>query len=131
LFPKIYLEPVRYCQDFTGNGTPSLVVAGRSSLGLTLSNFVGSTISIRTWIHFTLIIDGKSWKFYQNGVSTHGATAASSVNILDDGSMGELVIGKYSGGFFFDGNIDDIAIYNRALSDAEVTQLYNQTVSKY
>jgi Concanavalin A-like lectin/glucanases superfamily/IPT/TIG domain len=120
-------------QDFTGGGTPTptLGVTGFSSLGLTLSNFVGSTISTGTWIHFTLIIDGKSWKFYQNGVFTHGTTAVSTVNILDDGSLGELVIGKYSGGFFFDGNIDDIAIYNRALSDAEVTQLYNQTVSKY
>jgi Concanavalin A-like lectin/glucanases superfamily/IPT/TIG domain len=118
-------------QDFTGGGTPTLGVTGFSSLGLTLSSFVGSTISISTWIHFTLIIDGKSWKFYQNGVFTHGTTVASTVNILDDGTVGELVIGKYSGGFFFDGNIDDIAIYNRALSDAEVTQLYNQTVSKY
>jgi hypothetical protein len=116
--------------QFTNNGTPTLAAGCYSSAGLEFSNAVGSTISTNTWIFFTLIIDGKSWKFYQDGNLTHGATTVSPVNILDDGSLGDLLIGRASG-FFFDGSIDDIAIYNRALSDIEVTQLYNQTVSKY
>lgn len=115
----------------SNNGTPSLAAGCYSSAGLEFSNFVGSTISTNTWIFFTLIIDGKSWKFYQDGNLTHGATTLlSPVNILDDGSLGDLLIGRVQG-IFFDGSIDDIAIYNRVLSDTEVTQLYNQTVSKY
>jgi hypothetical protein len=123
-------------QQFTNNGIPSLSAGCYSSEALAFSSFVGSTISTNTWIFFTLIIDGKSWKFYQDGNLTQGANVTSTVNILNDGSLGDLIIGRFGvggalGGFVLDGSMDDIAIYNRALSDAEVTQLYNQTVSKY
>jgi hypothetical protein len=100
-----------------------------SSLGAKLSNFVGDALNASTWEFFTLVIDGKSWKFYQDGNLTNDSVATSTV--LDDGSQGDLLIGKFGDNFFFDGSIDDIAIYNRALSDTEVTQLYNQTISKY
>jgi hypothetical protein len=56
-------------------------------------------------------------------------TIGGDVNILNDGTLGNLVIGAYNGGFVFDGKIDDITIYNRALSAEEVMQLYEQTVS--
>jgi hypothetical protein len=133
ILSKISFSPNRgYLFGSLSNDTRLFTVAHYSSVGLTLTNnALGSTISASTWIFFTLTIDGKSWKFYQNGVFTHGATVISTVNILDTGSQGDLLIGQYGGGDFFDGSIDDIAIYNRALSDTEVTQLYNQTVSKY
>lgn len=114
----------------SNNGTPSLGAACFSSEGLAFGEFTGGTINTNTWIFFTLIIDGKSWKFYHDGNLTNEGTTMSTINILDDGSLGDLLVGRVQGSFF-DGLIDDIAIYNRALSNAEVTQLYNQTVSKY
>ena len=39
-----------------------------------------------------------------------------------------LTIGNSAGGWneFFDGIIDDVRIYNRALSDSEIQELYNE-----
>jgi hypothetical protein len=118
-------------QDFTGGAVPTLYAGCYSSAGLPLTNYVGSTIGTGSWIFFALIIDGKTYKFYQNGVLTNEATVTHPVNILDEASIGDLKLATYNGGFFFDGSIDDLAIYNTALSTAEITQLYEQTVSKY
>jgi len=42
------------------------------------------------------------------------------------GDETDVFIGSYlGGGGFFDGIIDDIRIYNRALSESEIKQLYN------
>jgi len=40
----------------------------------------------------------------------------------------EIYIGRHykSGMNIFDGNIDDIRIYNRALTESEIQQLYNE-----
>jgi hypothetical protein len=87
-------------------------------------------ITAQNWVFFSLVIDGNTMKFYHNGLLTYEVTYA---NIVLDGSstLGELVIGAMGGdnqnyGFFFKGKIDDIAIYNRALSSSEVVQLYKQ-----
>jgi hypothetical protein len=116
-------------QDFTGGGTPSLMAFSYSTAGLVLSSYVGTAIDLSEWIHVALTIDDKTWKFYQNGSLTHSNTGSNVV--LDDGTVGPLTIGSYGGGFFFDGKIDDITIYNRALSAAEVQQLVDQNVTKY
>jgi len=45
---------------------------------------------------------------------------------------GTKLIGAYTtGAAFMKGFIDDIRIYNRALSANEITNIYNQTKSKY
>jgi hypothetical protein len=36
------------------------------------------------------------------------------------------VIPAYDGGGYFNGTIDDIRIYNRVLSEAEIQQLYQE-----
>jgi hypothetical protein len=64
-------------------------------------------------------------------------TYAGNTNFLGDITGGNLIVGAYSATIdsiisgYFHGKVDDVAIYNRALSEAEITQLYNQTVSKY
>jgi hypothetical protein len=137
---KIYFDPdqggnptrgYRVSQDFFGNGTPTLYAGCYSSTGLPLSTYVGTSISTATWTFFALVIDGKTYRFYQNGTLTNEATLSIDTNILDDGLLGDLNLGTYGGGFFFDGCIDDLTIYNRALSGTEITQVYGQTVSKY
>ncbi len=54
---------------------------------------------------------------------------ASSINLYEDGKFGtnnhSLIIGdRYNR--YFNGTIDDVRVYNRALSSNEVTALYNQ-----
>ena len=117
-------------QDFYGNGTASFTEAFYASGGYT-GSYIGSTpVNTSEWIHIALVIDGKDWRFYHNNVLINNQTS-SSFDILDDGSKGNLTIGSYGGGFLFDGNIDDVIIYNRALSTQEIQQIYEQTVTKY
>jgi hypothetical protein len=47
--------------------------------------------------------------------------SAYSTNILDPGYIG------YGG--YWTGDLDDIMIYNTALTGAQITQLYNQQVT--
>jgi len=41
-------------------------------------------------------------------------------------------IGSYSGGLdFWKGHLDDVRIYNRALSASEISEIYNKTKDGY
>jgi hypothetical protein len=120
-------------QDFYGNGTPSMaavVYSSDASGNVTsfLSSYVGNSIAAQEWIFFTMVIDGTNFKYYHNGVLVNNLTGSNT--LLADGSLGDLRVGTYGGGFKFNGWIDDIAIYNRALSTTEVRQLYNQNITQ-
>ena len=71
--------------------------------------------------------NGDTLKFYiDNLLQGETPDILSITTIVDEliiGAirMGENVIDKY-----FDGIIDDIRIYNKALSEAEITSLYNE-----
>ncbi len=87
------------------------------------------------WVFFSLVIDDKHYRFYQNDrLLLETRHPLSAVNLLADGSLGDFLIGT---GFpdsakdFFVGKMDDVSIYNRALSSEEINQLYQQTVTKY
>jgi len=85
-----------------------------------------TTISVGTWVHLVgTWIAGTEAKLYKNGLLV--ATDSSVDTVLDD-SSGDHIIGAraLSGGSeFFNGLIDDVRIYDRALSLDEIGQLYN------
>ena len=60
------------------------------------------------------------WNTYRDGVSI--GTYFSS-NGLDP--VGINYLGAHAGGLYFNGLIDDVRIYNRALSSAEIMALYD------
>jgi Concanavalin A-like lectin/glucanases superfamily/Secretion system C-terminal sorting domain len=69
---------------------------------------------------------------YQDGILTAQFTFASINNIV--GALGTVVeIGSCASSYaFYDGSLDDIGIWNRALTQQEITALYNaQACPKY
>ena len=74
------------------------------------------------WISFCITYDGNSLKYYEDGKLL--AKSPLSGNILYNDSP--LIFGGSASGIgqSFRGQIDDIAIYNRALSELEIKQLY-------
>ena len=75
------------------------------------------------WVHVAVVWDGNTIKYYLNGVKdTKEDTYTNTLNIANN----DLVIGKDAPGAteWFNGNLDDMRLYNRALSDYEITQLY-------
>ena len=83
-----------------------------------------TTLEADTWYHFTVLRRGSIDEVYLNGVR-EGSTS-------NTGSMGtsnnSLYIGSYyiSGSYMFDGIIDEVKIYNRALSAEEIRYHYNR-----
>jgi hypothetical protein len=79
-------------------------------------------VNIQQWYHYIFTLDASGGKIYVNGnliaskawTGTPGATT-SSLPIKVGGSYNT----------WYRGMVDDIAIYNRALTQAEVTALYN------
>jgi hypothetical protein len=61
---------------------------------------------------------------YINGILSYQITNALTEAIRSNTIPAE--IGRYTGGYFND-LIDDVRLYNRALSDAEIKALYDAT----
>jgi hypothetical protein len=74
------------------------------------------------WHHVAMVRSGgDTFTFYMNGIRTpNGATVFAAPPT-------DLTIGSQNGVRFFNGAIDDVRIFNRALSSNEVVQVYNDT----
>jgi len=87
----------------------------------------GGTMDTGTWVHIVTTFDGVTSKLYKNGVLE---TSAATPGLIDSCMGGGLRFGydhlRYfvSTGDPFNGSIDDIGIWNRALDSNEVSRLY-------
>ncbi|MSU74458.1 LamG domain-containing protein [Candidatus Kaiserbacteria bacterium] len=79
-----------------------------------------------TWYHIVGVkipgLISTTSKIYINGIEVPGAVETDMTPNIIDASP---VIGRLGVVRYFNGSIDDVRIYNRALSASEVTQLYN------
>ncbi len=82
-----------------------------------------TTLNIGEWYHVAGVWDGSVVRIYLNGVLDNNPPDARGGNIGTD--TRPLYIGGRSGQDLLDGRLDDIRIYNRALSAAEILALYN------
>jgi hypothetical protein len=79
---------------------------------------------LNQWVNFTVVKSGGNWGFYENGVLTHSHIA--SLQPLNQ--LCQLIFGHCDPTECqetFTGTLDDIGIWNRALSADEVLALYN------
>jgi hypothetical protein len=111
-----------------GNHGYGLSVAATGFLnigGFAGSNFNGTIpIAAGQWYHVVGVLDGANTKMYVNGVAD---PASGTVNAIS-GALGAYIGASWSGSAvstFFNGQIDELAVYNKALTQAEVTARYN------
>ena len=84
-------------------------------------------MSTNTWYHIVALYDGKSMKIYKNGLALPGSTSFSG-NISRNSN--NVTIGQRVGNSYrWNGFIDEVKIYNRALSAAEVLADYKGVLS--
>ncbi len=119
--------------SYNGEETQIIVVPD-SVAGISLVNnkffswdgspLYGSTIfSLGTWYHVAVTSDGVNKKIYVNG-NLENSSAASNVSGWNSGTIS---IGSFFGGSrFFNGKIDDLRVYNGALTKDLIGLLYNQ-----
>lgn len=81
-----------------------------------------TTLSTATWYFVVLTFDGTNIRLYLNA-SLDATSANTSANIVDgSGAIGRAF---WASGNYFDGLVDEIGLWSRALSGSEITQLYN------
>jgi hypothetical protein len=99
---------------FTPPGTSNVVGTGAAAL------------APNTWSHLAATYDGATFRLYVNGslISSQAATGvmATSANPLQIG--GNVIWGEY-----FNGLIDEVRVYNRALAASEIQADMNTSVS--
>jgi len=89
------------------------------------AQLVGSTaVSLSSFSQVAAVYDLQTKKIYING--TQDASIAYSTNISDVADN-VLIGSQTTSTAFFPGIIDDVRIYNRALSAAEIATIYNAT----
>ena len=89
-------------------------------------NRVGVTYTMNEWVHLAWVHSGSTLLLYKNG--RLGGTASSGTISL----ASHLYFGQgYSSNPSWQGAMDDIRFYNRALSASEVAALYNATCQGY
>lgn len=87
-------------------------------------NSTHSIITAGVWQHVAVTLKaGDSVKFYRNGVSVGTSAQTQPFGIVNDQP---LRIGKRQNAVLFNGSIDDVRVYNRALSASEIQQIYLQ-----
>jgi hypothetical protein len=83
-------------------------------------------LALNTWTHLAITYDGSSQRLYINGVEVanraQSGTIATSAEVLRIG--GNSVWGEY-----FQGRIDEVRIYNRALSASQIQTDMNTAVA--
>ncbi|MBF0103148.1 MAG: LamG domain-containing protein, partial [Desulfobacterales bacterium] len=90
-------------------------------------------VPLNSWSYVAAVYNGNTASLYINGmlIGTHNGTlitgtqtTASQINTTTN----KLIIGtgNASTSQYFKGTIDNIRIYNRALSESEIQQLYNE-----
>ena len=105
------------------NGTAEYRGAAALKVGGTWYPASFGTLNANIWYYLTATYDGETLIAYKDGSLITSNTDPSG---NPDGEANFLTIGKHSGElYYFYGLIDDVRIYNRALSAAEVKQLYN------
>ena len=78
---------------------------------------------INTWTNLTCIIDGTLMKIYKNGVLSKSSPITGLQN--SNQNVYDIILGTQQ--YSFSGKIDDIAIYDRVLTQEEITALYTST----
>ncbi|MBI2630042.1 LamG domain-containing protein, partial [Candidatus Pacearchaeota archaeon] len=81
------------------------------------------------WTFVAMTYDSTSGNIYVNGELK---ASSPSKGRIGDGSMYDLFIGlgELTPGSYFNGDIDDVMIFNKALSEEELLSFYNQKFEK-
>ncbi len=106
-----------------GGATTATFMIGSGGAWWPAETASGAIASDR-WYHLTGVYDGTAVRLYINGVEM---VTTACYDTITPATI-ELIIGTSPGSFlrYFDGVIDDIRIYSRALSASEIVDLYHE-----
>jgi Concanavalin A-like lectin/glucanases superfamily/Secretion system C-terminal sorting domain len=105
---------------------------------INLNEYSYTTLPEANWYNWVVTINGTTIKMFINGVLVNTTTSFTTPTTVSgkDFYIGTLInnngIGRFnpSGGYYFKGKLDDIKIYNGALTDAQIFDNYISDVKK-
>ena len=93
-----------------------------------------TTLSSNTWYHVTATYDGSGgstayngMNLYINGVKENATNAGAAYNAMTNTSQ-PVEISRYQANRYFDGKISNASIWNTELTQAQVSEIYNEGV---
>jgi Concanavalin A-like lectin/glucanases superfamily len=123
---------VNYTLSVDNNGNcaadPTFGVAFTNTSGTVAAACYNVVVTTGTWYYVTGVWNSSATalSLYVNGISVGSTTTAL---VPDNRSGYPLTIGDVFGAYFLKGTLDDMRIYSRALSAADVLTLYNSSKS--
>lgn len=112
--------------SFRAEGTDLKFVIGSTDYSVTPYKFItaAGVVQIGTWQHFAAVYDGTSVILYADGVEVarEVLTTPLLANYASQTAIGGR--GEKYDGWNFSGYIDEVAIYNKALSSADILAHY-------
>jgi hypothetical protein len=113
----------RFHLFFGWDDQPRLGIDYRSPTG-ELHDFVGIDVPFNQWTHIAITRSGNDYYFYRNGQLVDQVTDTNPDLPAYEGSW--FIGRRESGGSFYKGLLDEIAIYDRALSPEEILSVYSE-----
>ena len=149
-------NPRYYILDLRGDGSTTansagVFIDGTDEINVFLQyatsdyseyGFTDSSSLVGRWVHVVAQREGINTKMYVNGNSVSlnlvqgVATKSNAMSLGNDkriGTASAAGTGTYTGktDFFFKGSIDEVMIFNKALSSTEVSEIYNIGLDKF
>lgn len=132
-FMSQYVNGANYFvpQFYGSNTPPNPMCLGWGANGANYDNVTVVTITSGLWYFLVWSVSSNQCTTYKNGVATGAAFAIPTVaNYAIDLYIGSLTTGGV-GYNEVDGLLDDVTIFNRALSAGEIQLLYYQQVDNH
>jgi hypothetical protein len=107
--------------DIALNGGSAWNICSNAANGL--DTFFVNGVTETNWNHFVMTYDGTTWNSYINNSLENTCNTGVPTSTVSDLFFGAISVGPQS---FFAGLLDDINIYDRALTPSEVSVLYNE-----
>lgn len=121
------ITPVAFQVTFRNTGDFSCAV--RDDAG-TIASVSGGVSTINTWFHLCLVRRGNHIEFFVNGLIIGSSSASFGTITPNSLLVGAIDLGGPLGSLF-DGFVDDVRLYNRALSQSEVYQLFSSKRGRF
>ncbi len=103
---------------------------GVSANGSSITQRYSKTVlALNTWYHVAGVYNAsaQTLDIYVNGVLDDGVLSGTVPGVQFDPNT-SVTLGKRSGGFYFKGTIDEVRVYNRALTQAQIQSDMNSAV---
>jgi len=101
----------------------NLILAQFKIDGVEKSKYSAKALSVNRWHHVCFTYNGSEMTIYVDGVGNTMSSVPGGIDTNAVGGGNECMIGD-NGSYNFIGRIDEVAIYNAALSEVEVKQHY-------